>query len=65
MDFSQIKDWKNDSTVDYMIKKNYNYKYIMEKEDDGMFSDYGMAMNTLFRGVLMLAACAGCYLFWW
>ena len=30
-----------------------------------MFSDYGAAMNTLFRGVLMLAACAGCYLLWW
>lgn len=30
-----------------------------------MFSDYGAAMNTLFRGVLMLATCAGCYLLWW
>lgn len=30
-----------------------------------MFSDYGLAMNTLFHGVLMLATCAGCYLLWW
>ena len=65
MDFWRIKVCCTHSTVDYMIKKNYNYKYIMEKEDDGMFSDYGAAMNTLFRGVLMLAACAGCYLLWW
>ena len=33
-----------------------------KKEDDTMFSDYGSAMNTLFHGVLMFAACAGCYL---
>ena len=37
----------------------------IKKEDEKVFSDYGTAMNTLFRGVLMLAACAGCYLLWW
>lgn len=30
-----------------------------------MFSNYGTAMGTLFKGILMLAACSGCYLVWW
>lgn len=30
-----------------------------------MFSNYGTAMGTLFKGILMLAACAGFYLVWW
>lgn len=30
-----------------------------------MFQSYGMAMGTLFKGILMLAACAGFYLVWW
>lgn len=36
-----------------------------EKEDDRIFSNYGTAMGTLFKGTLMLAACAGFYLAWW
>ena len=30
-----------------------------------MFSNYGTAMGTLFKGILMFAACSGCYLVWW
>ena len=30
-----------------------------------MFSNYGTAMGTLFKGILMLVACVGFYLVWW
>ena len=30
-----------------------------------MFQNYGTPMETLFKGILMLAACSGCYLVWW
>lgn len=30
-----------------------------------MFQNYGTSMETLFKGILMLAACSGCYLVWW
>ncbi len=30
-----------------------------------MFQNYGTSMEMLFKGILMLAACSGCYLVWW
>ena len=30
-----------------------------------MFQNYGTSMEMLFKGILMLAVCSGCYLVWW
>jgi len=30
-----------------------------------LFQNYGTSMEMLFKGILMLAACSGCYLVWW